>query len=118
METTTAVDRSQLERIWSLIDTDDLVRTAMDLVDIPSATGEEAAIAHFVRDLFRKMGLRTRVQEIETDRYNVVGTFQGEGTGPVLMFNGHMDTSYTGKEDFLPDTPSYQPKAYIDEDWI
>lgn len=110
--------RPSLEQIWAQLDRDRLVQTAVGLVDIPSATGEEAAIAHHVRDVFREMGLRTRMQEIEPERYNVLGTLEGDGSGPVLMFNGHMDTSYTGKEDYLPDTPSYQPKGYVEDGWI
>src|SRR6185437_14993597 len=40
------------------------------------------------------------------------------GTGACLMFNGHMDTSYVGDEDYLPDGPGFRPKAVIDDDWI
>jgi acetylornithine deacetylase len=91
----------------------------MDLVDIPSPTGEEKAAAEFLANHFKSMGLKSMLQEIEPERYNAIGRLQGDGTGPTLMFDGHLDTSYSGKEAYLPDTPAYQPKAYKDsEGWV
>ena len=37
-------------------------------------------------------------QEVEVDRPNAVGILKGQGDGLSLMFNGHMDTSFTGTE--------------------
>ncbi len=46
-------------------------------------------------------GLHVAWQEVEEGRPNVLGTLAGAGGGPSLMFNGHMDTSYSGAEPWL-----------------
>jgi acetylornithine deacetylase len=38
----------------------------------------------------------------------------GSGTGPTLMFNGHLDTSYSGRESWL-DAPGFKPDPIIRE---
>lgn len=75
-----------------------LVETACSLVAVPSPTGDEQAMAERMRELFGEMGLEIAWQEVEDGRPNVVGTLAGAGGGPTLMFNGHMDTSYSGRE--------------------
>ena len=37
------------------------------------------------------------------------------GGGPSLMFNGHMDTSYSGREPWLRHVPGFQPKAFVED---
>ena len=90
-----------------------LVRTACGLVDIPSPTGSEQAIAEHVRDLFGEMGLAVAWQEVEDGRPNVVGTWEGSGGGRTLMFNGHLDTSYSGREPHLQGKIGFQPHAVV-----
>ena len=51
------------------------------------------------------MGLAVSWQEVEDGRPNVVGRLEGAGGGPSLMFNGHMDTSYSGREPHLRAKP-------------
>ena len=110
---------NKLDEVFNLIDKDALVQLGMDLVDIPSPTGEEKAVAEFLVDKYQSMGLKGMLQETEPERFNAIGRLEGDGTGATLMFNGHMDTSYSGKEDYLPDTPAYQPKAYTDDEgWV
>lgn len=75
-----------------------LVETACSLVAVPSPTGDEQAMAERMRELFGEMGLEIAWQEVEDGRPNVVGTLAGAGGGSTLMFNGHMDTSYSGRE--------------------
>jgi acetylornithine deacetylase len=43
----------------------------------------------------------------------VVGRLEGSGGAPSLMFNGHMDTSYSGREPHLRDKPGFQPRAQV-----
>jgi acetylornithine deacetylase/succinyl-diaminopimelate desuccinylase-like protein len=90
-----------------------LVRTACGLVNIPSPTGSEQAIAEHVRDLFREMELAVAWQEVEDGRPNVVGTWEGSGGGRTLMFNGHLDTSYSGREPHLQGKIGFQPHAVV-----
>ena len=47
-----------------------------------------------------------------TGRANVLATRAGTGGGPTLMFNGHMDTSYSGREPWLAGIPGFQPEGF------
>ncbi|HEY2074203.1 MAG TPA: M20/M25/M40 family metallo-hydrolase, partial [Gaiellaceae bacterium] len=51
-------------------------------------------------------------QQVEDGRANVLATRAGAGEGPSLMFNGHMDTSYSGREPWLRSVPGFQPAAF------
>ena len=51
--------------------------------------------------------------EVEDGRPNVVGRLEGTGGGPSLMFNGHMDTSYSGREPHLRDKRGFQPQSFV-----
>jgi acetylornithine deacetylase/succinyl-diaminopimelate desuccinylase-like protein len=87
-----AATRSAIDLIWDTIDLDELCQLALDLTAIPSPTGEEEALAAFILERFEAADLRTVRQEVEPGRLNAVGIVPGRGTGPSLMFNGHMDT--------------------------
>ena len=91
-----------------------LVDTARELVDISSPTGHELEMAEHMRALFAELGLSIAWQEVEQDRPNVVGTLAGEGGGRSLMFNGHMDTSYSGSEPHLRGI-GFRPNAVVKE---
>lgn len=81
---------------------DDLVEMTADLVNIPSPTGEEAAIADYVAARFAALDLDVERQELEAGRANVVATWRGTGSGRSLLFNGHFDTGLSGREPNLP----------------
>lgn len=106
------------EQVFAKINRDRLVKLGMDLVDIRSPTGAEEPAAHLMHERFLELGLRSKLQEVEVGRCNAVGILEGSGGGAHLMFNGHLDTSYTGREAYLPPTPAYQPRAYIEDGWI
>jgi len=95
------------------VDAERLVRLAVDLVSIPSPTGDEQAMGERVRDELEDMGLQVQWQEIEDGRPNVVGLWEtGTGGGKSLMFNGHMDTSYSGQEPWLRGIRGFQPEGF------
>jgi acetylornithine deacetylase len=54
-------------------------------------------------------------QQVEEGRANVVGTLPGAGGGPSLMLNGHVDTSYSGREPWLAGIPGFQPQGFVRE---
>jgi acetylornithine deacetylase len=89
-----------------------LVETACDLVDITSPTGYEQQIAEYVAETLDGLGLQVTWQEVEDGRPNVVGVLRGEGGGKSLMFNGHMDTSYSGREPWLKGR-GFKPRADV-----
>src|ERR1700720_2381725 len=103
--------------ILAQIREDEIVAMCCDVVNIPSATGEELEMGRYMRTVFEEMGLAVSWQEVEDARTNVVGLWEGTGNGKSLMFNGHMDTSNTGREAFLTGL-GYKPKAVIRDKMI
>jgi acetylornithine deacetylase/succinyl-diaminopimelate desuccinylase-like protein len=94
------------------IDERRLVELALRLVSTPSFTGSEQAAAELMRDELADLGLRVQWQQVEDHRANVLGTWEGSGGGPTLMLNGHLDTSYSGREPWLQGIPGFQPAGF------
>jgi acetylornithine deacetylase len=107
----------QANAILSQIREDEIVTMACDVVNIPSATGEELEMGRYMRRALEEAGLTVTWQEVEEGRANVVGLWEGAGNGSSLMFNGHMDTSNSGRETFLTGL-GYKPKAVIRDGMI
>ena len=97
------------------IDRDRLVEWASRAIGTPSFTGSEEAMAGLMRETFLDMGLQVQWQQVEDGRANVLGTWAGSGGGPSLMFNGHVDTSYSGREPWLRHVPGFQPSAFVED---
>jgi putative selenium metabolism hydrolase len=69
-------------------DKEELVEFLQDIVHTPSPSGKEDRVATRIAAAMRRAGFR----EVFTDRIgNVVGRM-GQGTRPMLLYNGHMDT--------------------------
>jgi acetylornithine deacetylase/succinyl-diaminopimelate desuccinylase-like protein len=94
------------------VDRDRLVELAIRLVSTASFTGSEEPMARTMGDAFEELGLQTQWQQVEDGRANVLATWAGTGGGPTLMFNGHMDTSYSGREPWLQGIPGFQPHGF------
>ena len=90
-----------------------LVEWASEAIDRPSFTGSEQAMGELMAETFAGMGLQVQWQQVEDGRPNVLGTWVGTGGGKSLMFNGHMDTSYSGREPWLAGVAGFQPKAFV-----
>jgi acetylornithine deacetylase len=98
--------------------TSDQVRgLLMDLVNIPSPTGKEIDIAHYLVERMRKSGLATDLPLVEAGRPNAVGHLRGHGSGLNLLFTGHMDTSYSGDEENLAGE-GFKPNAIFRDGWV
>jgi acetylornithine deacetylase/succinyl-diaminopimelate desuccinylase-like protein len=97
------------------IDAERLVETASSLVNVPSFTGDEQRMAELMVAIYDGMGLHVQRQQVEDNRANALGTWAGTGGGPSLMFNGHMDTSYSGREPWLRNVPGFQPSAFVED---
>jgi acetylornithine deacetylase len=95
-----------------VIDRDRLVDTAGLMIGVHSFTGDEQGMAELMVALYEAAGLRVQWQQVETKRANALATWPGSGGGPSLMFNGHMDTSYSGREPWLRGVPGFQPEAF------
>jgi len=94
------------------IDERRLVELALRLVSTPSFTGSEQAAAELMRDVLDDLGLQVQWQQVEYGRANVLGTWAGTGGGASLMLNGHLDTSYSGREPWLRDIPGFRPEGF------
>lgn len=105
------------ERILAQVREDEIVAMCCDVVNLPSPTGEELRMSEYVRAAFEQMGLNVTWQEVEEGRANVIGRWEGNGAGKNLMFNGHMDTSNTGREPFLTGI-GYKPHAIVRDGMI
>src|SRR5438105_4259699 len=92
---------------------DRLVETASAMIDVWSFTGDEQPMAELMVSLYEQMGLQVQWQQVEDGRANALGTWSGSGGGKTLMLNGHMDTSYSGREPWLKDVPGFQPEAFV-----
>jgi len=95
------LDPKLVERIVAEIKEEEIVAMCCDVINIPSPTGGELQMAEYMRQGLQKLDLHVTWQEVEESRANVVGRWIGGGGGKNLMFNGHMDTSNTGQEEFL-----------------
>jgi acetylornithine deacetylase len=85
------------------------------MIGVHSFTGDEEGMARLVAELLEARGLHVQWQQVEDGRANVLGTWAGAGAGPSLMFNGHMDTSYSGREPWLRTVPGFQPSAFVED---
>jgi acetylornithine deacetylase len=108
----TALNADRARAILDAVDEQSLIAMACDVVNICSPTGEELEMARYLRTAWEAINLRVDWQEVEDARPNVIATLQGTGRGDRLMFNGHMDTSNTGREAFLTGI-GYKPKAVV-----
>jgi len=90
----------------------DLLRKMLRLPSF-SRSKEESELALFLRDHLKSIGLEVQLQEVEKDRFNVLGTIQGTGGGKRLLLNGHMDVN--------PPAEGWTKDPYagtIEEGWI
>ena len=116
-KTTDTLNSNLAEKILAEVDEKSLVSMCCDVINIPSPTGSEGRMAEYMRAAWESMGLDVTWQEVEEGRANVISRWEGTGNGRCLMFNGHMDTSNTGQEDFLTGI-GYKPNAVIENGMI
>ena len=89
------MNRQQVTRILS-----DLVRIESVNPALVSGGSGEAAIARYVGEFLKSLGLETRLEEVSPGRFNALGILRGCGAGKSLMLNGHLDTvGATGMQD-------------------
>lgn len=111
------LDPALAEKIVSQVKEDEIVAMSCDVINIPSPTGFELQMAEYMQGRLKQLGLNVTWQEVEDSRANVVGRWNGVGGGKNLMFNGHMDTSNTGQEEFLTGI-GYKPHAVVKDGFI
>lgn len=71
----------------------DLVKFTQEIIKIPSLTGDEARLAEVVLDKLREIA----VDDAFIDGIgNVIGLLHGQGNGPNILFNSHLDVVPVG----------------------
>jgi acetylornithine deacetylase len=116
-KTKSTIDPKLAENIVAEVREDEIISMACDVINIPSPTGGELQMAQYMQNALQQLGLQVTWQEVEDARANVVARWCGSGGGKNLMFNGHMDTSNTGQEDFLTGI-GYKPNAVVKNGFI
>jgi acetylornithine deacetylase len=108
-----------VEEALAHVDRNAVAALARDMIDIPSPVGGEKALAEYLAGRFRAAGLKVRLQEVEPNRFNVFGVLAGSGGGPSLLYAGHLDSAYGGDEEGIAELgPGYQPKSFVEDEWI
>src|SRR5215218_8904898 len=90
-----ALDADVEERLLAALATTDPTGLTGELVSIEShreREGHETPCALHIKALLEREGIDTFLQDVRDGRCNVVATLRGRGSGPVLMYNGHIDT--------------------------
>lgn len=68
----------------------DILDLARTMIDIESISGNELAMAHFLRDTLTPLGWQVTLQEVAPKRFNVLAKRTKDQ--PRLIFNSHIDT--------------------------
>src|SRR5260370_42485427 len=97
---------SVADDVVGLIDRDELVRFALEICNIDSAVGHERQVGEHLYNWMRQEGFAARKIGLLSDRYNVLGTLPGTGSGYSLIFNSHMDTAVPRQPDLVHADPT------------
>ncbi|PSN98750.1 hypothetical protein B9Q11_01810 [Candidatus Marsarchaeota G2 archaeon ECH_B_SAG-F08] len=107
--------------ITSNVDKEELKKLVVEMVNIPSPTGQELEMGRYMASKLKELGFKVIWQEVEEGRPNVIGVLKGEGGGPTLEFDGHLDVSFTGTEEFMRggvSTPQARVQSLQGDEWI
>lgn len=110
------------EALAQIDDRDNLALLAA-IVDIPSPTGEERALAEYLCGAMEHRGLEARLQPIDAAAANAIGRL-GRGTGPTLLLFAPLDSPFSGHaEEELPWVgprlrPDLLPHAVVEGDRV
>lgn len=100
-----------VSQITDLISEESLGALLSGMVDIPSPTGEEAALACFMSEKMTEFGYDSRVQPLTETQANAVATRPGSGDGKTLLLYAPLDTvtSNSESEDLPAAGPTLRP---------
>ena len=87
--------RGWIDRAIATIDEDFLDQALTRMVETPSQTGSERAVAELVVEMMRERGIDASYQPIDDNRGNGIGRVRGTGDGPDTLLYGQLDTTFT-----------------------
>jgi acetylornithine deacetylase len=88
---------SSASSVAGAVDRDRLLRLELELIRIPSSAFAEHAIADFLADTMKRIGLEVEMMAVDDPKVHgqqsrqPIGRLRGTGGGASLMLNGHMD---------------------------
>ena len=88
--------RERIGRAQAAVAGEELLELTARMVDIPSPSGEERALAEFLVDFMGASGLEARYQAMDGSQGNAVARRRGAGSGPDLMLYAPLDTAFAG----------------------
>jgi acetylornithine deacetylase/succinyl-diaminopimelate desuccinylase-like protein len=102
------------------IDRAELEDFALEICNIDSPVGHEAAVAEHLYAWLRNNGFAPRRVGLLADRYNLLAKLPGTGGGESLLFNGHLDTYAPAAPDLvhLDATRDELHKAWREDDLL
>jgi acetylornithine deacetylase/succinyl-diaminopimelate desuccinylase-like protein len=86
-----------LDKVLEQVTEARLRAAARDMASIPSPTGREAPLAHWLADRLAAAGLDAQAQHLDEQQANAVGRLRGTGRGQDLMLYAPIDTLTTGQ---------------------
>jgi acetylornithine deacetylase/succinyl-diaminopimelate desuccinylase-like protein len=89
------------EDVVAQIDRNELIDFALEICNIDSSVPHEAEIAEHLYQWLKREGFVARRVGLLEDRFNVLGTLPGSGSGYSLIFNSHMDTAPPRTDDLV-----------------
>jgi len=116
--------RGWVEAARARLSRDRITELVVGMVDIPSPTGEEAELAHWLADTLTAAGLEGRHQPLDDRQANAVGRLPGAGTGDDVLLYAPIDTFTVGDEaedvPWIGDTlrPDMRPRAEVHGDHV
>ncbi len=90
------MEQEQWTALKEAVDGEWIAQTAHALVEIPSATLQEAEVCRYYAAQLDALGFTVDRREVSEGRYNLYARLPGSGNGPSLMLNGHLDTIPVG----------------------
>jgi acetylornithine deacetylase/succinyl-diaminopimelate desuccinylase-like protein len=84
------------EQIIAGIDAQWIAARTCELTEVYSVTMAEAEVCGVYEQMMRDIGLEVDVREVSPGRNNLYARLKGQGDGPALMLNGHLDTIPVG----------------------
>jgi succinyl-diaminopimelate desuccinylase len=94
------IDPALAERVLAQIDTDETIAFLQSLVRVPSINppGDVREAINLVEAKLAAEGFSTKVVGTTPEKTNIVATLAGQGAGPRLAFNAHVDVVPIGEE--------------------
>lgn len=93
-----SAQRAAVDRIVAALDPDRLRQIVVEMVDVPSPTGEERALAEHLVARARRHGLAATVQALDDSQANALLRYDGAGDGADLLLYAPIDTHTSGRE--------------------